>query len=108
MEQGNINLNDRPKVKNPDGSYSTVRSISIDEDGKSVLIPTVIGNKVVSNQEAISSYKKTGQHLGKFDSEDEATSYAKQLHNQQAISQNRSFIPRYKNYYYSSTGYMKK
>jgi len=81
---GNIDLMHRPVVKNDDGTYSTVRSISISEDGKEVLIPTVIGDRVVSNKEAIAHYKKTGEHLGIFDSIQDANAYAETLHEQQA------------------------
>lgn len=81
---GNINLNDRPIVHNADGSYSTVRSITITDGGKAILIPTVVGGRVVSNEQAIQHYQQTGQHLGVFDSEADADAYAQSLHERQA------------------------
>ena len=84
-EPGNIDLNNRPKVKNPDGSTSTIRSITItDDQGKATLIPTVIGDKVVSNKEAIQHFQKTGEHLGVFDNESNANIFAEKLHKSQA------------------------
>ena len=84
LTPGNIDLHNRPIVKNPDGSISTVRSITIDDGGKAVLIPTVVGNRVVSNSDAIAAYRKTGQHLGVFRDEASADAYAQQLHEDQA------------------------
>ena len=83
VKVGNIDLNARPTVKNEDGSVSTVRSMSIGVDGKEVLIPTVVEGKVVSNEEAIAHFKKTGEHLGMFDSPEAANAYAEVLHKQQ-------------------------
>lgn len=84
INQGNIDLNHRPVVHNKDGSISTVRSISIGVDGQEVLIPTVVGNRVVSNEEAIKHYQETGENLGSFSSIDSANKYAEQLHLEQA------------------------
>ena len=61
---GNIDLTQRPIVPNPDGSFSTVRSMSFNED-------------------AIKHYRDTGQHLGKFGTVQEADAYAEQLHKDQ-------------------------
>lgn len=82
--KGNIDLTNRPIVKNDDGSISTVRSMSFqDEEGKEVLVPTVVNGKIVSDSEAINNYYRTGEYLGKFDSVEEANEYAKKLHRQQ-------------------------
>lgn len=82
--KGNIDLSNRPIVKNDDGSISTVRSMSFqDEEGKEVLVPTVVNGKIVSDSEAINNYYRTGEYLGKFDSVEEANEYAKELHRQQ-------------------------
>lgn len=82
--KGNIDLTNRPIVKNDDGSISTVRSMSFqDEEGKEVLVPTVVNGKIVSDSEAINNYYRTGEYLGKFDSVEEANEYAEKLHKQQ-------------------------
>ena len=82
--KGNINLYDRPLVKNSDGTTSTVRSMSFNDGQNEILIPTVSDSgRIMSNDEAIDNYYQTGKYLGKFNSIDEANSYAEQLHKQQ-------------------------
>lgn len=87
---GNINVYDRPIVRNPDGSSSTVRSMSFGTDKGETLVPTVSDGAdgrsphVMGNREAEAYYARTGQSLGTFDTPDNATAYAQALHLQQA------------------------
>lgn len=84
IEPGNIDLHNRPVHKNKDGSISTVRSMSINEDGQEILIPTVRQDgKLMGDDEAINVYHVSGQHLGKFKSAEAASKYAEQLHVEQ-------------------------
>jgi hypothetical protein len=97
IKPGNINLNNRPIVRNLDGSISTVRSITItDNQGRAYLIPTVIrnpdgiGGRVVTNGQAIAHFNKTGENLGYFENEGAADKYAQTLHEAQA----RQYLPK--------------
>jgi hypothetical protein len=80
-EIGNIDLSNRPVRRNADGSISTVLSMSFEEDGKEVLVPKISNTgKLLSDEEAIKEYRKSGKYLGKFNNEQDADQYAQALH----------------------------
>ena len=86
--KGNIDLHDRNTgLHDENGNLMTVRSMSFNEDGKEVLVPTIVKRDgkwtQLSDDEAIDWYHRTGEHLGKFDSVEEANQYADRLHKQQ-------------------------
>jgi len=87
LTPGNINLGNRPRVRNPDGSTSTVRSIGVNIDGREVLIPTVSDDgRIMSDEEAVQTFNRTGKHLGIFDTPENSAAYAQSLHEQQAAA----------------------
>ena len=86
-QQGNISLNNRPLVNTQDNQQGTIRSMSINVDGKEVLIPTIFDGKQYSEEDAIQRYFKTGMHLGMFDTPQNATQGGKYLSN----TQNRNY-----------------
>lgn len=84
VEPGNIDIYNRPKVRNPDGSISTVFSHGYNFGGQETLIPWVSPDgRMLNEQQAIDLYRRTGQHLGKFTTPQALEEYANNLHLQQ-------------------------
>jgi hypothetical protein len=86
--KGNIYLNDRMVYMHPGGeNYSSLESITLGgrNGEKAILIPKVDENgNMLSNEEAINKWRNTGQHLGEFDTEEEANKYAIDLEKRQS------------------------
>lgn len=86
--KGNIDLNNRPIVKNGNG-VSTVFSMSFQPSegqfaGKEVLIPRVSDDgNILTPEQAIDTFYRTGRYLGVFNTAKEANEYAEQLHEKQ-------------------------
>lgn len=78
---GNIELGNRPIINNSDGTISSERSFSIGTDKGEVLIPRIFDGKDHTEKEAIEHYRKTGQHMGVFDTPEHADQYANAIHN---------------------------
>jgi hypothetical protein len=70
-----------PGIRNPDGTFSSERTISVEvqelNSGKPTLIPTIVRGKQVSNQEAIGFAVQSGLEFPGFDSNAEADAFAK-------------------------------
>ena len=81
ITSGNIELDKRPIVQNSDGSISTVASSSYNIEGKEILLPTVSDDgRMMDDNEAVDTYRRTGKHLGIFDTPENASKYAEALH----------------------------
>lgn len=98
IETGNIDVNHRPVIWNADGTPSTIYSATVPAGGgKWALVPTIADGRFltpdgkipketdVKAQQALEDaayehYKKTGEHLGVFDSEKAADDYAEKTH----------------------------
>lgn len=90
VQPGNIDLKNRPIVENDDGSYSTVRTMTVgpDEAGVYANVPTVLESEkgkgyIASDDQAYRNFAKTGQHLGKYSNLKAALKAAESLHKDQ-------------------------
>jgi len=73
-----IDLN-RPKLKNPDGSFSTEETITIESGGKFYNIPTIVRGVRVNPDAAVLMWRGgDNPHVGEFGSMKEAVDSAKQ------------------------------
>jgi hypothetical protein len=72
----------KPIIENPDGTFSTERTMSFrDEDGKETVIATIVGGTAYSPKEAVRLYREgKNPALGKFDTVSAAEEYAQQRH----------------------------
>jgi hypothetical protein len=79
-KKGNYLLPDinRPGYIDSEGARRTEYKIGVNIDGKETLLPTVVGGKQLTEDEAINRYYKTGLNMGKFNTPQEAE-YASRL-----------------------------
>jgi hypothetical protein len=85
LEPGNVDLRNRPYVKNGN-SVSTINSMGFQDDkgGPEILIPTVSDDgRLMSGDEAIDYYHETGKHLGKYPTVEASNAAGEALHQDQ-------------------------
>jgi len=83
VEPGNIKLVGRPLIDMPGGQVGSEYSVSFNQDGKEVLIPTIYDGKQHNPREAWGHYLKTGEHLGKYSNPTDADKAAEAIHNRE-------------------------
>lgn len=67
-----------PLIKNPDGSFSSERTITIEMDGKHYVIPTIVGGRQLSEDAAVKAFQEgKSRAVGVYGSEKEADKAAK-------------------------------
>lgn len=81
VQPGNVNLTGRPVLHNADGTISSEKSFSIGTDKGETLLPLIVNGKELTQQQAIDHYRQTGEHMGIFDTPENADAYATQVHN---------------------------
>lgn len=70
-----------PAVKNPDGSKSNVKLAGFNISGKEYVIPTMVGGKQLTDEQAVKIAKENGlEKYPSFDTVEEANKFAEQFH----------------------------
>lgn len=79
-KQGNYLLPDinRPSYRDEEGGRRSEYRVGVNIDGEEVLFPTVVGGRQLTDDQAEAQYEKTGLHMGKFKTPEEAE-YASRL-----------------------------
>lgn len=79
-KQGNYLLPDinRPSYIDEFGGRRSEYKMGVNIDGKEILIPTVVGGRQLSEDQAVDHYRHTGLHMGQFDTP-EQSEYASRL-----------------------------
>lgn len=68
----------RPLLPNADGSFSTERTITVEADGRHYLLPTIVGGKQLSEEDAIGAWERgTNKPVGVYRTAAEADAEAK-------------------------------
>jgi hypothetical protein len=78
-KQGNYLQPDinRPSYMDDEGGRRSEYRTGINIDGKETLIPTVVGGRQLSDDEALAQFERTGLHMGQYDTVEEADAASK-------------------------------
>jgi hypothetical protein len=68
----------RPSYRDEEGGRRSEYKMGFNDGENEVLVPTVVGGKQLTEDEAIAQYERTGLHMGKFKTPEEAE-YASRL-----------------------------
>jgi hypothetical protein len=69
---------DKPQIRNADGSVSTEQTITIESDGKHLILPTIVGGKRLTDAEAVKQWRAgKNEAVGTFDTAEAADSAAR-------------------------------
>lgn len=80
LDKPTLDLSKRKAFKSADGSIYSIKTVSFNMDGKEYVVPTVLPDgTIMSTKDAFDHFMLSGEHLGSFNTVDEATAYAKSL-----------------------------